>query len=170
MSQIPGTLDSIQQTLAHLVQGQQAGARKAALAPVPATPAVRATVPTSTPMATWVPPSGAREFFITFGLPSGPGGLCLYGVTAPPKVHSSLFGRSEPKVLGEGQMAFDWDMGGQKTYAREDWLPRVEDQLKVCGTAVKFLAAVAQLPLEILESEESDDTLIPAHPKPVVVL
>ena len=57
-------------------------------------------------------------------------------------------------------------MEGQKTYAQEEWLPGVEDQLKACKPAAEVLATATQFPQELLE-EESDDTFIMARPKPV---
>ena len=54
-------------------------------------------------------------------------------------------------------------MEGQKTHVREELLPIVEDQLKACKTAVKFLAEAAQFLQLALELQGSDNALITAQ-------
>ena len=85
---------------------------------------------------------------------------------ALPKVQVSMFGQSQPCPLGDGQSAFDLDVEGQKTYAREEWLPGVEDQRWACEMAAKFLTTACQFPQESPEEMESDDMFISTKPKP----
>ena len=47
-----------------------------------------------------------------------------------PCAHPRMFILPQPQALGEGLTLFDWDVGGQKSYTREEWLPGIEEQVK----------------------------------------
>ena len=63
-----------------------------------------------------------------------------------------MFGPFQPRTLGEGQTSFDWDVEGHKSYAREEQLPRVEEQLPACESAAAFLVEAGDFPQEHPES------------------
>ena len=77
-----------------------------------------------------------------------------------PRAHPSMFLPPQPRPLGEGQTPYDWDVEGQKSYSREEWLPGVENQLLACETAAQFLAESFSFEKEAPEVVEPDNAML----------